>query len=155
MKSVFGGKTYNTETAIKLCDVPCEYDVAHKGYHVTGLYMTKKGAFFIAGKGESESMWTRKDGENRVGSEGLWPVTPEYACEILELQDEFEWLERLFGADAEAAAEETVLLIRMSFDDRAHIERRAKEEGVSRNQYCLNVLANWTGPRFDRTPGII
>ena len=105
--------------------------------------MTRKGAFFIAGSGGPASMWSQRATKisSKVGS-GILPADPRYAREILEQQDEFEWLEKIFGAETEAGDSETSLLIRMPWYVRQLIEANSKKEGISMNQYCINVLAN-------------
>ena len=49
MKRIIDGKTYNTETAEKICDTGNDEYATDFRYENSALYITKKGAYFIAG----------------------------------------------------------------------------------------------------------
>jgi len=84
MKRVIDGKVY--ETAKKVCQLASTSE--WKGdirWHITHLYRTPRGRFFIAGEGGPWSMWGRDSGTNTMTSgRGLRPVSVEEAREHME-----------------------------------------------------------------------
>ncbi len=85
MKRSIEGKVYNTETATEICDI----SRGHSGdfEHVNAeLYVTKKGAFFIAGWGGASTRFAKStsDGNGRVGSDGIIPLSEREALEYCE-----------------------------------------------------------------------
>lgn len=72
MKKVINGKLYDTETATLVA----EYDSGHysNDFHSSEekLYRTKKGAWFLHGKGGAMSRWSERCGSNcYCGGEGI------------------------------------------------------------------------------------
>ena len=85
MKSVINGKTYNTETAKKICSLPCCYDSSDFWHHRTDLYVTPRGAFFLAGEGGPRSMWAVVEGHNSWSSgSGIKLLSSEEARSHME-----------------------------------------------------------------------
>ena len=101
MKAIIEGKRYDTETAEKLCDIsPLGYPPGHFYWEETALYVTRRGAFFLAGKGGAYSRWARPFGANGAsGGSGLRPVGREEAQEVLERYGTPEEVERLFPVE--------------------------------------------------------
>lgn len=60
MKKIINGKLYNTDTARVICALDSTENVADHDYHDTCLYQTRKGAFFLAGRGNARSMWAHE-----------------------------------------------------------------------------------------------
>lgn len=87
MKRVIKGKVYNTETAEEVCDIPCNYDSGDFKFHYTKLYKTKKGAFFLAGKGGPMSIWGEQDGKGLRGGQGIRVLSEEEARDYMEYAD--------------------------------------------------------------------
>jgi hypothetical protein len=85
MKSIINGKTFDTETAQEICDIPCQYDSGNFRHHSTTLYLTSKGALFLSGRGGPLSMWRQAEGNNgwRNGS-GIKVLTNEEARNHME-----------------------------------------------------------------------
>lgn len=81
MRKVIDGKAYDTSTADLICDISRPgFNSTDFEWDHTGLYRTKKGAFFIAGEGNALSRWfvsVGKDG--RGGGEGLTLVDEQEA----------------------------------------------------------------------------
>jgi hypothetical protein len=85
MKAVVNGKTYNTETATEICELPC--NAQGRGdfhWHETALYRTQKGAFFIAGSGGPASMWRESVSNGSIGGRGVRPVSEQEARDYME-----------------------------------------------------------------------
>lgn len=95
-KAIIDGKTYNTETATRICSVPCRAQSRTDfGWHDTNLYRTKRGAFFVAGRGNAASMWAQSVGMNgSTGGSGIRTVSAQEAR---------DWMEAA-GCDEEAFA---------------------------------------------------
>lgn len=143
MKRVIDGRSYNTETAIKLCSLesPTPYTNDFH-WHNTILYQTKGGAFFLAGEGGAMSRWSKPCGQNsRVGGEGISPVSAAEAKEILERENATEALERVFGQCPEAGEGEAAILVRLPANVATSLKRQAAEDGKSLNQHCMTILS--------------
>ena len=85
MKAIIDGKTYNTETATEICELPCKANGGDFRWHSTSLYQTAKGTFFIAGEGGPLSMWKQSaHGGGWSGSKGLKVIDQFEAQEIME-----------------------------------------------------------------------
>lgn len=86
MKKVIDGKRYNTETATEICDVsPPGFYKNDFRYEHTRLYLTEKGAWFIAGQGGPLSRWAEREGLNGATSgAGIRVITSAEARELLE-----------------------------------------------------------------------
>jgi hypothetical protein len=106
MKRIVNGKTYNTETADCIEDIsdPSSGNSDFR-WNETYLYRTKKGAWFVAGRGNAASRWARStDGRNGYGpGHGLNPVTDREAMEILEAHNCTDAIEQYFGEQLEEA----------------------------------------------------
>ena len=101
MKKIIEGKSYDTATAIKICELTCRYYPSDFGYHETHLYRTKKGAFFLAGEGNAASMWASSYGNTRGPGSGLRVVDQDRAMQYAEAADldESEMLAAGFEVD--------------------------------------------------------
>lgn len=64
MKRVIEGKLYNTETADKICDLPCQYYPGDFNYHETTMYRSPKGQYFLAGRGGPKTRWSQAIGNS-------------------------------------------------------------------------------------------
>lgn len=84
MKQVVNGKTYNTETA----EMICKYSYSNPGdfhYIYEALYVTKKGNYFIAGKGGAMSKYAKSLGNNSTGgSSGIEALSKTEALEYAQ-----------------------------------------------------------------------
>ena len=85
MKRIIEGKQYNTSTAKKICVLKCNEDSGDFRWHSSALYLSPKGTYFIAGKGNARSRWAEPVGGNAYGpGSGLEIITPEEARRIAE-----------------------------------------------------------------------
>ena len=84
IKRIIEGKIYNTETAHRICTLECGFYPGDFGYHDTYLYRTKKGTYFIAGKGNAASMWSDRIGNGRWPGRGLRVIDAEDARSYAE-----------------------------------------------------------------------
>lgn len=88
MKRIIEGRVYNTATAARICEVPCEtYDRGNWHWHDTSLYKSPRGAYFIAGEGGPLSMWAEVMGTARRSGSGLRVITEEEARAFAEAAD--------------------------------------------------------------------
>lgn len=87
-KAIINGKTYNTETATEICDIDSRASGGDFRWHSTRLYRTKKGAFFVAGRGGPMSMWAEPaHGGGITGGSGVRPVSASEARDYMEAAD--------------------------------------------------------------------
>ncbi|HCO55717.1 MAG TPA: hypothetical protein DIT93_11945 [Pelagibacterium sp.] len=90
IRSTIGGKVYDTATATRVvvvkdnCHHVREYDDER-----TGLYLTEKGQWFIAGEGGGFTRWGTDPGRgaDRQRGEGIKLLTPAEAQHLLEEVD--------------------------------------------------------------------
>lgn len=84
MKRVIDGKLYNTETATHIGADKSNHPRSDFNYEDTSLYVTAKGAFFIAGQGGALSRWCTFEGNCRSGGEGIQALTTAEALQWAE-----------------------------------------------------------------------
>jgi hypothetical protein len=75
MKQIIDGKIFDTHAASEVCTLPntgAFWGDSH--FHETKLYRTKKGRFFLAGRGGASSMWAQAQGNTRGPGEVLEPL---------------------------------------------------------------------------------
>lgn len=103
MKKVIDGKVYNTETATKVA----EWDNGIFGNDFRScseeLYKTKKGAWFIFGKGGAMSKYSESHGNSTSGSSTIFTVTEDEAFAWLENYNEMDAIEEYFADRIEEA----------------------------------------------------
>jgi hypothetical protein len=82
MRKVIDGKIYDTETATKICFVGNSgYQQNDFHYDDSDLYVTKSGAYFIAGEGGALSRWGRAHGQSgRIGGDGIVVIDADQAA---------------------------------------------------------------------------
>lgn len=97
MKKVIDGKMYNTETA----EFIGEYDNGLGGGDFNslweGLYVTKKGTYFIAGEGGAMTRYAKGNGDSMWGSEDIEVITKEGALAWCEENNLVETIEEHFA----------------------------------------------------------
>ena len=85
MKKILNGKTYNTDTAWLITELPCSTESTRDfDWHMTYLYRTKKGAYFLSGEGGPMTMWASEQGNGRGWGEGLRVIDEEEARQHME-----------------------------------------------------------------------
>ena len=90
MKKIINGKMYNTETATNVGEYRSGYPNDFHYYEET-LYKKKTGEFFLYGKGNAASPYTKSVGQNCwSGSEEIIPYTEA---------ESKEWAEKHLDAD--------------------------------------------------------
>lgn len=104
MKKLINGKMYNTETAKEIATWSNSYYSSDFHYCQETLYKTKKGAYFIHGKGGPLSSYARPSGGNgRTGGSDIVAFSKEQAFAWLELHDLTEEAEKEFPDHIEEA----------------------------------------------------
>lgn len=80
MRRIIGGKVFDTETATKLCELPCSANPGDFAWHESALYRSPRGRFFIAGRGGPASLWAEPaQGGGSGGGDGIRIVDEEEA----------------------------------------------------------------------------
>ena len=97
MKKIIDGKTYNTKTAIEIADYSNGLSVSDFGHVKETLYVTKKGAYFLAGSGGAMTKYAKTIGNMMCDGEGIEPLTEKEALVWLESHDETDAIERYFS----------------------------------------------------------
>ena len=87
MKRMIEGKSYNTETAEQVCDIPCQYYGNDFRHHNTKLYITRNGTFFLAGKGGAASVWGERIANELRAGEGIRVLSQSEARAYMEQAD--------------------------------------------------------------------
>jgi hypothetical protein len=99
MRKIINSRLYDTDTAAKVCDISGVggLSVTDFKWNDTWLYLSPKGTFFVAGKGNGESRWAMRVGDMRCGGDGLAVVTPEAARRLFEEYGDPEKFAGFFG----------------------------------------------------------
>ncbi len=97
MKKVIDGKLYDTETAESLCDVSPSHARTDFCYENTLLYRTKRGTYFIAGKGGARSRWAQSVPNGTIDGSGMQIINKEEARFLVETCCTVEEYEGVFG----------------------------------------------------------
>ena len=104
MKKLINGKMYNTETAEEIATWSNTYYSSDFHYCQETLYKTKKGAYFIFGKGGPLSPYAQPSGgTGRTGGSDIVAFSKEEAFAWLELHDLTEEAEEEFPDHIEEA----------------------------------------------------
>jgi len=84
MKRIINGKTYSTETAEHIRNYSNGLGCRDFSNLDEDLYITKKGAFFLAGSGGAMTKYSKPCGNMTEGGEGVTPLTDQEALVWLE-----------------------------------------------------------------------
>ena len=74
MRQIIDGKRYDTETAALIGETSSEHSRTDFEWWQAGLYVTRKGAFFLAGRGGPSSMFAHHLKIGRTGGERIIPM---------------------------------------------------------------------------------
>ncbi len=87
IRRVINGKAYDTATAKFVATIAC-HGTPYRDFEAerTGLFLTSKGQWFLAGEGGAASCWRSalSGGDGYVHGEGIKLISPEQAREQLE-----------------------------------------------------------------------
>jgi hypothetical protein len=100
MKRIIDGKTYNTATAALICNTSNDYHGGDFDHESSNLYVTKKGAFFLAGSGGPRSRFASCCGDETQSGSDIIPLTKIEALNEAEtslLMDDTDIIEKVFG----------------------------------------------------------
>lgn len=101
MKKIIDGKTYNTDTATELGNY--RNNPGNFSFVDESLYRTKKGAYFLAGKGGPMSKYAQSCGLNEwCGGSDIHPISEQEARRWLERHCDVENYIAAFGEPEEA-----------------------------------------------------
>lgn len=86
MKAVIDGKTYNTESARKICAVGSSDGISRSdnGYWEGDLYRTQSGRWFVQGKGNAASFFAEPYGHGSTPGSGIRTADAESVRAWLE-----------------------------------------------------------------------
>ena len=111
MKKIIDGKSYDTETALKIACYYSEDSPAAPTCLQETLYRKKTGEFFLHGKGGAESKYAKlRGGKQWCGGEAIIPLPYESAQSWAEKKLDAIQYEGIFGPIAESNAKKTVTL---------------------------------------------
>ena len=109
MKRILDGKTYNTGTATHICEVSNirprsdfqSEQRARSFYQNSDLYVTKNGAYFLAGSGGPSTRFAREVDGWLSGGSGIIPLTKSEACDVVEREcrtdEDADLIQEFFG----------------------------------------------------------
>ena len=75
MKRILDGKTYNTATAERVAEFDNGLPRSDFGCCEETLYKTKRGAWFLHGRGHGQTRWAGRYGDMRGWGEDIEPLT--------------------------------------------------------------------------------
>jgi hypothetical protein len=97
MKQIIDSKTYNTETATVICDASNDLWCRDFAYERSCLYVTKNGAYFLAGEGGPASRFFRDTGNGKAGDSGIVVLTKSEALAEAEQHADTHEIEEFFA----------------------------------------------------------
>lgn len=97
MKKIINRKVYNTETATPIGTWSNNLSTRDFRNETATLYVTKKGAFFVAGESGPMGSFAHSEGNMTSGGEGLFALTIEEALEWAERHLDLEDYEEFFS----------------------------------------------------------
>lgn len=103
MKKLIDGKVYNTDTATPIGTWSNNLSTRDFRNETATLYVTKKGAFFVAGESGPMGSFAYSVGNMTSGGEGLFALTKEEALEWAERHLDLEDYEEFFSDMIEEA----------------------------------------------------
>lgn len=104
MKKIINGRMYNTETAEEIATWSNSYYPSDFHYCQETLYKTKKGAYFLYGKGGAMSQYSVPVGNNgRGGGSEIRVLTADQAFDWMEENGLTEAAEKEFPDRIEEA----------------------------------------------------
>ena len=103
MKKIVNGKSYNTSNATEVCDIGNGLRKGDFKWDDSALYVTKKGAYFLAGEGGPASRWAREYSNMRIGGRGIKPLSIGEALSLAEEHAPADVIEEFFGDMIEEA----------------------------------------------------
>jgi hypothetical protein len=103
MKAIIEGKRYDTTKAELVAAWSNGYNPGDFHRADEDLYLTPKGAWFIAGEGGALSGWAERHGSGTCGGSGIRPLSAEEARAWLEEKGETEALEKHFASEVDDA----------------------------------------------------
>lgn len=71
MKKIINGKSYNTETSTLIASWDNRLGYSDFRHCAESMYKTKKGVWFISGKGGAMSSWSVSNGNATYGATGI------------------------------------------------------------------------------------
>ncbi len=87
MRRIINGKVYNTETAEKVAYWDNDLFVNDFGFMSEALYVTRKGNYFIHGKGGATSKYAKHAYGGRMAGESIVAITEKGALEWCETRE--------------------------------------------------------------------
>lgn len=134
MKKIIDGKSYNTETAVKIGRWDNGKFSTDFDFMAETLYKKRTGEYFIHGDGGARTCYSRREGvDGRVGCEDIDPISFEDAQEWARKNltaDEYEAEFGIIGDDETAS----VFSCRCQASTIATIRREASKRGCTVGQ---------------------
>jgi len=99
MKRIIDGKTYNTETATLIGTYGNGLSRSDFGFLDKGLYLTKKGRFFLAGEGGAMTEYSESYGGMSSEGEGITVLSEAEALTWAERHADIDMIEKHFTVE--------------------------------------------------------
>ena len=96
MRRIKGGKIYDTNTATCICGTGNGLSGSDFGFEDSGLYVTKRGGFFISGRGGASSRFAVSNGDGYVGSSDIIVLSAPEALAEAERHADADTVEKYF-----------------------------------------------------------
>lgn len=97
MRKVIGKRVFDTSTARLICKVSSRTHPGEFSWEDTSLYLSPKGQWFLAGKGNAYSRWGRECvGGGFIPGDGVCLISEDEACNVLEAEGLDSLIEQFF-----------------------------------------------------------
>tara|TARA_R110002020_G_scaffold119835_2_gene273287 strand:+ start:2217 stop:2528 length:312 start_codon:yes stop_codon:yes gene_type:complete len=103
MRRIKGGKIYDTNTATCICGTGNGLSGSDFRFEDSGLYVTKRGGYFVSGRGGAMSRFAFSSGDGYVGSSDIIVLSAGEALAEAECHADADTVEKYFSGMVEEA----------------------------------------------------
>lgn len=103
MKAIINKKRYDTETAEEITSEEANCGRGDFSWWAEALYRTKKGSWFLAGKGGPNSNYAVTEFGTTSGGEDIKPLSRDEVVGWLIINKKYDVLDKYFGDQIEDA----------------------------------------------------
>ena len=96
MRRIKGGKIYDTNTATCICGTGNSLSTTDFGFEDSGLYVTRRGGYFVSGRGGAMSRFAFSNGDGYVGSSDIIVLSAPEALAEAERHADADTVEKYF-----------------------------------------------------------
>lgn len=140
MKKIINGRLYNTETAKKLAEFQSSRPCSDFEYFEEALYQKRTGEYFLAGRGNALSKYSKSDGDSLCSGERITPISYDQAQQWAERHISADSYIKLFGDPEDDITKQTVTYS-LSASAVQKIKREAAKQAISASEFIEQLIS--------------